>query len=188
MINLYPFEETVKKSADDIETMIEKIDVGGPAMLRAAAKNHGIVTVVCDPSDYSAVADELSGEARTTTLATRRRFAAKTFARTAAYHSAIAAWFASQSEEASSGALFRSRARSSKRCATERTLHQKAALYEFGNHSGPGIVGAEQVQGKELSYNNLTDADAAFELISEFAIPACCCDYQARQSVPRRCG
>ena len=82
VINLYPFEETVKKSADDIETMIETIDVGGPAMLRAAAKNHGIVTVVCDPGDYSAVADELSGEARTTTLATRRRLAAKTFART----------------------------------------------------------------------------------------------------------
>ena len=167
VINLYPFEETVKRSARDIETMIETIDVGGPAMLRAAAKNHGIVTVVCDPGDYSAVADELSGETRTTTLATRRRLAAKVFARTAAYDSAIAAWFASQSAEASSAAFSITGALKQALRYGENP-HQQAALYEFGDHSGPGIVGAEQVQGKELSYNNLTDADAAFELISEF--------------------
>ncbi len=167
VINLYPFEETVKKSADDIETMIENIDVGGPAMLRAAGKNHACVTVVCDPADYDAVADELSGEARTTTLATRRRLAAKAFARTAAYDSAIAAWFASQAAETSSSAF-------SITGTLRQTLrygenpHQEAALYRFENHAGASIVGAEQVQGKELSYNNLTDGDAAFELISEF--------------------
>ena len=167
VINLYPFEETVKKSADDIETMIETIDIGGPSLLRGAAKNHEIVTVICDPADYDAVADELSGEGRATSLATRRRLAAKVFARTAAYDSAIAAWFASQSGDASSSAFSIAGAlRQSLRYGEN--PHQKAALYEFGDHSGPGIVGAEQVQGKELSYNNLTDADAAFELISEF--------------------
>jgi phosphoribosylaminoimidazolecarboxamide formyltransferase/IMP cyclohydrolase len=167
VINLYPFEETVKKSAHDIETMIETIDVGGPAMLRAAAKNHAIVTVVCDPADYGAVADELSGEARTTALETRRRLAAKAFARTAAYDSAIAAWFASLEAEASSPAFTITGALKQALRYGENP-HQQAALYQFGNHSGPSIVAAEQVQGKELSYNNLTDADAAFELISEF--------------------
>jgi phosphoribosylaminoimidazolecarboxamide formyltransferase/IMP cyclohydrolase len=167
VINLYPFEETVKKSARDIETMIENIDVGGPAMLRAAAKNHAIVTVVCDPGDYDAVADELSGEARATALETRRRLAAKAFARTAAYDSAIAAWFSSLEAEASSPAF--SIAGSLKQALRYgENPHQQAALYQFGDHAGPSIVGAEQAQGKELSYNNLTDADAAFELISEF--------------------
>ncbi len=160
VINLYPFEETVKKSADDIETMIETIDIGGPSLLRGAAKNHGIVTVVCDPADYDAVADELSREGRTTTLATRRRLAAKVFARTAAYNSAIAAWFASQSGETSSTAFsITGTLRQSLRYGEN--PHQQAALYAYGDHSGPGIVGAAQVQGKELSYNNITDADAA---------------------------
>jgi len=166
VINLYPFEETLKERADDIETMIETIDIGGPALLRAAAKNHGIVTVVCDPADYGAIADELSGAARTTTLATRRRLAAKVFARTAAYDSAIAAWFASQSEEDSAAFSITGSLKQALRYGEN--PHQEAALYQFGDHAGPSIVGAEQVQGKELSYNNLTDADAAFELISEF--------------------
>ena len=166
VINLYPFEETIKKSARDIETMIETIDVGGPAMLRAAAKNHGIVTVVCDPGDYSAVADELSGETRTTTLATRRRLAAKVFARTAAITRRSPPG-SRRNPRKPRPPHFQSRARSSRRCATERPP-SASCLVEFGDHSGPGIVGAEQVQGKELSYNNLTDADAAFELISEF--------------------
>ncbi len=167
VINLYPFEETVKKSAHDIETMIETIDVGGPAMLRAAAKNHAIVTVVCDPRDYDAVADELSGEARATTLETRRRLAAKAFARTAAYNSAIAAWFASLEAEASSPAFSITGALKQALRYGENP-HQQAALYQSGDRHGPSIVRAEQAQGKELSYNNLTDADAAFELISEF--------------------
>lgn len=170
VINLYPFEETAKKSAHDIQTMIETIDVGGPAMLRAAAKNHAIVTVVCDPADYGSVADELSGVSRTTTLETRRRLAAKTYARTAAYDSAIAAWFASLEAEASeaSSPAFSITGSLKQALRYGENPHQQAALYQFGDHSGPSIVGAEQAQGKELSYNNLTDADAAFELISEF--------------------
>jgi phosphoribosylaminoimidazolecarboxamide formyltransferase/IMP cyclohydrolase len=167
VINLYPFEEAVKESADDIETMIETIDIGGSALLRASAKNHAFVTVVCDPGDYDAVADELSGDARATTAETRRRLAAKAFARTAAYDSAIAAWFASRTVEASSSAFsIAGELRQALRYGEN--PHQKAALYRFGDHAGASMVDAEQVQGKELSYNNLTDADAAFELISEF--------------------
>ncbi len=148
VINLYPFEETVKKSAHDIVTMIETIDVGGPAMLRAAAKNHSIVTVVCDPADYDAVAEELSGQSRTTKLATRRRLAAKTFARTAAYDFAIAAWFASIDAKDSSPA-FSITGNLKQTLRYGENPHQQAALYQFGDHAGAGIVGARQVQGKE---------------------------------------
>lgn len=167
VVNLYPFEEAVKKSADDIETMIEEIDIGGSALLRASAKNHAFVTVVTDPADYGAVLEELSGEARTTTLATRRRLAAKAFARTAAYDSAIATWFSAACGENPPSTFFLSgKLRQSLRYGEN--PHQSAAVYESPDRSGPSLVRAELVQGKELSYNNLTDADAAFELISEF--------------------
>jgi phosphoribosylaminoimidazolecarboxamide formyltransferase/IMP cyclohydrolase len=167
VINLYPFEEALEKSADDAGAMIEEIDIGGPALLRAAAKNHGIVTVLADPADYDAVLEELSSDARTTTLATRRRLAAKAFARTAAYDSAIAAWFAAMSGDTPPASFFLAgRLRQALRYGEN--PHQTAALYETAGKKVPGIVAAEQVQGKELSYNNLTDADAAFELISEF--------------------
>ena len=167
VVNLYPFEEAVKKKADDLEAMIEEIDIGGSALLRASAKNHACVTVVCDPADYGAVLDELSGEARTTTLATRRRLAAKTFARTAAYDSAIATWFSSATGENPASTFFLSgKLRQSLRYGEN--PHQSAAVYESAARGGPSLVRAGLVQGKELSYNNLTDADAAFELISEF--------------------
>lgn len=167
VVNLYPFEEAVKKSADDIEAMIEEIDIGGCALLRASAKNHAFVTVVSDPADYDAVLEELSGEGRATTLATRRRLAAKAFARTAAYDAAIATWFSSAAGETPPAAMFLSGTlRQALRYGEN--PHQDAALYDSGARGGPSLVRAEQVQGKELSYNNLTDADAAFELISEF--------------------
>jgi phosphoribosylaminoimidazolecarboxamide formyltransferase / IMP cyclohydrolase len=135
--------------------------------LRAAAKNHAIVTVLCDPADYETVLEELSGEARTTTLSTRRMLAAKAFARTASYDSAIGTWFASVSGEAPSNSFFlNGKLRQALRYGEN--PHQTAALYESPSRTGPSLVRAEQVQGKELSYNNLTDADAAFELISEF--------------------
>lgn len=168
VINLYPFEKAVMESSDNLETMIETIDIGGSALLRAAAKNHEYVTVLADPADYETVIEELSGDARTTTLATRRRLAAKAFARTAAYDTAIASWFAdisgnkSQSTFSMTGTLKQA-------LRYGENPHQKAALYQTGSADLASIVGAEQVQGKELSYNNLTDADAAFELISEFA-------------------
>src|SRR5271157_5168350 len=106
VVNLYPFEEAVKKKAADVEAMIEEIDIGGSALLRASAKNHAFVTVLTDPADYDAVLEELSGEARTTTLATRRRLAAKAFARTAAYDSAIATWFSSATGESPASTFF----------------------------------------------------------------------------------
>ncbi len=169
VINLYPFEEAVQKSSGDIDAMIEQIDIGGSALLRAAAKNHGIVTVLADPADYEAVLGELSAGAHTTTLTTRRRLAAKAFARTAAYDAAIANWFAAMSDEAPASSMFLAgKLRQALRYGEN--PHQTAALYETAGSIGPSLVAAEQVQGKELSYNNLTDADAAFELISEFPV------------------
>jgi phosphoribosylaminoimidazolecarboxamide formyltransferase / IMP cyclohydrolase len=165
--NLYPFEEAVKKNAADIDAMIEEIDIGGSALLRASAKNHAFVTVITDPADYDVVLEELSGEARTTTIATRRRLAAKAFARTAAYDSAIATWFSSAAGETPPATFFLTgKLRQSLRYGEN--PHQNAAVYESPARGGPSLVRAELVQGKELSYNNLTDADAAFELISEF--------------------
>ncbi len=167
VVNLYPFEEAVKKSAGDVETMIEEIDIGGCALLRASAKNHAYVTVLSDPADYDAVLEELSGEARTTALVTRRRLAAKAFARTAAYDAAIATWFSAITEETPAPSMFLAgKLRQALRYGEN--PHQNAALYETPERGGASLVRAEQVQGKELSYNNLTDADAAFELISEF--------------------
>jgi phosphoribosylaminoimidazolecarboxamide formyltransferase / IMP cyclohydrolase len=167
VVNLYPFEDAVKKNADDIEAMIEEIDIGGSALLRASAKNHAFVTVVTDPADYDAVLEELSQEGRATALATRRRLAAKAFARTAAYDSAIATWFATAAGENPPPSFFLwGKLRQSLRYGEN--PHQSAAVYESAARGGPSLVRAELVQGKELSYNNLTDADAAFELISEF--------------------
>jgi phosphoribosylaminoimidazolecarboxamide formyltransferase / IMP cyclohydrolase len=169
VVNLYPFEDAVKKSADNIGAMIEEIDIGGSALLRASAKNHAFVTVVADPADYDAVLEELSQEGRTTTLATRRRLAAKAFARTAAYDSAIATWFAKASGENPPSSFFLwGKLRQSLRYGEN--PHQSAAVYESTARGGPSLVRAELVQGKELSYNNLTDTDAAFELISEFPV------------------
>jgi phosphoribosylaminoimidazolecarboxamide formyltransferase / IMP cyclohydrolase len=167
VINLYPFEEAAKKSSADIDAMIETIDIGGSALLRAAAKNHAFVTVLSDPADYNTVAEELAGGTRTTTLATRRRLAAKAFARTAAYDTAIASWFASVPAE-TPASVFSMTGTLRQGLRYGENPHQQAALYQLSTQGGPSIVGAEQVQGKELSYNNLTDADAAFELISEF--------------------
>jgi phosphoribosylaminoimidazolecarboxamide formyltransferase / IMP cyclohydrolase len=166
-IDLYPFEEAVRENGDDFESLIEKIDVGGSALLRAAAKNHAFVTVLSDPADYDSVVAELSGDSRTTTISTRQRLAAKAFARTAAYDTAIASWFASLSAEGPP-ATFSMTGTLRQALRYGENPHQSAALYQFGKRGEASIVGAEQVQGKELSYNNLTDADAAFELISEF--------------------
>ncbi len=167
VINLYPFEEALKERPGDLESMIETIDIGGCALLRAAAKNHAFVTVLADPADYDAVLGELSNGGNATTFATRRRLAAKAFARTATYDCAIASWFAGISGE-SPAAAYSMTGTLRQALRYGENPHQKAALYQSGGQDSATIVGAEQVQGKELSYNNLTDADAAFELISEF--------------------
>jgi len=168
-VNLYPFEATVAAGAD-WQNAIENIDIGGPAMIRSAAKNHAFVTVVVDPQDYGAVVADMASGNGATSLDLRKRLAATAYARTAAYDTAISHWFAGQLDDpfprriGFAGAL-------------KQTLrygenpHQKAAFYTDGS-ARPGVATARQVQGKELSFNNLNDTDAAYELVAEFADPA----------------
>jgi phosphoribosylaminoimidazolecarboxamide formyltransferase/IMP cyclohydrolase len=169
VVNLYPFEATVAAGAD-FETCVENIDIGGPTLIRAAAKNHESVTVVTDPDDYQAVIEAMTQNAGATTDDLRRRLAAAAYARSASYDAAIGAWFASQTEDP----LPKRFSISGIRAQTMRygeNPHQQAAFYRTGD-SRPGVSTAEQIQGKELSYNNLNDTDAAFELAAEFDRPA----------------
>lgn len=163
-VNLYPFEATVASGAD-FDTCIENIDIGGPAMVRSAAKNHGFVTIITDPTDYDTVITELK-DTGGTSHETRKAMAAKAYARTAAYDTAISAWYAEQL-----GTIFPDRMSVSgtkvQECRYGENPHQVAAFYS-NSETRPGIATAEQHQGKELSYNNLNDTDAAFELVSEF--------------------
>jgi phosphoribosylaminoimidazolecarboxamide formyltransferase/IMP cyclohydrolase len=165
VVNLYPFEATVAKDAA-FDECIENIDIGGPAMIRAAAKNHAAVTVVVDPEDYARVLDAMAQSGGATTLGLRKALAAKAYARTAAYDAAISAWFAATlSETALAWRAFGGRLVQPLRYGEN--PHQSAAFYRTGD-ARPGVAGAAQHQGKELSYNNLGDADAAMELIAEF--------------------
>ncbi|MGE3302758.1 MAG: bifunctional phosphoribosylaminoimidazolecarboxamide formyltransferase/IMP cyclohydrolase [Hyphomonadaceae bacterium] len=164
-VNLYPFEETVARGAS-FEECIENIDVGGPAMIRAAAKNHDFVVVATDAADLTSILDELRQHRGATTLALRRKLAQKAFARCAAYDAAIANWFANTlGEDAPAWRSFSGRLAQPLRYGEN--PHQKAAFY-IERAPRLGVATAEQIQGKELSYINLLDADAAFELVSEF--------------------
>ncbi len=166
VVNLYPFEETVAAGADFADC-IENIDIGGPAMIRAAAKNHRFVIVVVDPADYSVVLDALAAGNGMIGTDLRQRLAAKAYARTAAYDAAISAWFAGQlGETVPDYRAFGGRLAQSLRYGEN--PHQTAAFYKTGD-ARPGVASARQVQGKELSYNNLNDTDAAFECVAEFA-------------------
>lgn len=173
VVNLYPFEETVAKGAD-YDTCIENIDIGGPAMIRAAAKNHAFVNVVVDVEDYSALLEELAANDGQTAYAFRQRLALTAYARTGAYDAAVSTWMA----DALNHPAPRRRAVAGRLAQTLRygeNPHQKAAFYTDGSDR-PGVATAMQQQGKELSYNNINDTDAAFELVSEFATtegPAC---------------
>ncbi len=171
--NLYPFEATVAKGAD-YDTCVENIDIGGPAMIRAAAKNHGFVTVVTDPADYGPLLAELAAHKGQTRLAFRRHLAQKAYARTGAYDAAVSSWMAAAIGEATparrvfAGVLAQS-------LRYGENPHQHAAFYRDGS-SRPGVATARQWQGKELSYNNINDTDAAVELLAEFDAatgPAC---------------
>ncbi|HTS03091.1 MAG TPA: bifunctional phosphoribosylaminoimidazolecarboxamide formyltransferase/IMP cyclohydrolase [Thermoanaerobaculia bacterium] len=160
VVNLYPFEETVAKSGATFAQAIEKIDVGGPSLLRAAAKNHAHVGVVCDPADYPAVGAELAARGGTLGDETRRRLAAKVFRRTAAYDAAIARWISGQT-----GETFPERLSLSYALATHlrygENPHQEASLYADPAAHPAALSRYVFVQGKELSYNNFLDADAA---------------------------
>jgi phosphoribosylaminoimidazolecarboxamide formyltransferase/IMP cyclohydrolase len=170
-VNLYPFEEAIARGARGREA-IEKIDVGGPAMIRAAAKNHARVTVIVDPGDYDRVLDEIRGHGGTTALL-REQLAAKAFARTAAYDAAIAGYF---SREVSGGDLFPDTLLFAfEKKGTLRygeNPHQRAAFFRDHQARPDDFVGFEQLQGKELSFNNLLDADAAVRLARDFHSPA----------------
>ena len=168
VVNLYPFEATVAKGAP-FDDCIENIDIGGPALIRAAAKNHAFVTVVVDPADYGEVIEQMSAGGATTDDF-RRRLAAKAYARTGAYDAAIAGWFAGVLDEPFPERLVFAGMRKQVMRYGENP-HQNAAFYVSGD-TRPGVATAEQIQGKELSFNNLNDTDAAFELVAEFEPPA----------------
>ncbi|MCP5367777.1 MAG: bifunctional phosphoribosylaminoimidazolecarboxamide formyltransferase/IMP cyclohydrolase [Hyphomicrobiales bacterium] len=169
-VNLYPFEATVAQGAD-FDTCIENIDIGGPALIRAAAKNHAFVTVVVDPADYAQVMDEMEAGGGATTLDFRRQLAAKAYARTGAYDAAISGWFTGQvGEDFPQRLVFAGELKQTMRYGEN--PHQAAAFY-VNSEGRPGVATATQLQGKELSYNNLNDTDAAFELVAEFDRTAC---------------
>ena len=165
VVNLYPFEETVAKGAD-WDTCIENIDIGGPAMIRAAAKNHAFVTVVVDVADYDKVLGDLDQHDGQTCAKFRAKLSQRAYARTAAYDAAVSTWMA----EAIGDAAPRRRAFAGSLAQTLRygeNPHQAAAFYTDGS-ARSGVATAVQHQGKELSYNNINDTDAAFELVAEF--------------------
>jgi phosphoribosylaminoimidazolecarboxamide formyltransferase/IMP cyclohydrolase len=165
VVSLYPFEQTVARGAVFADC-IENIDIGGPAMIRAAAKNHDDVAVVVEPADYAAVLGELKAHGGATTLSLRRRLAAKAYARTAAYDAAIANWFAEElNDPAPSFRAIGGRLVEALRYGEN--PHQTAAFYRTPEQRF-GVATARQVQGKQLSYNNLNDTDAAYECVAEF--------------------
>jgi phosphoribosylaminoimidazolecarboxamide formyltransferase/IMP cyclohydrolase len=164
-VNLYPFEQTLE-SGGSYDELVENIDIGGPAMTRAAAKNHADVTTLVDPSDYADVLEEMKANGGATLQATRRRLAAKAFARTATYDSMVSSWLLDEAGDqapayrALGGTLIQS-------LRYGENPHQRAAFYRNGEKR-EGVATAVQHQGKELSYNNINDTDAAFECVSEF--------------------
>jgi phosphoribosylaminoimidazolecarboxamide formyltransferase/IMP cyclohydrolase len=167
VVNLYPFLSTVMSGADR-DMVIENIDIGGPSMVRSAAKNHADVAIVTDPSDYAALLSELDANGGATSMELRRRLAAKAFALTAEYDSTISQWFAfaDQEERWPPKWTFSSTLKMPLRYGEN--PHQSAALYLPVGPAAHGVAQADQVQGKELSYNNLNDANAALELAAEF--------------------
>ncbi|MBO3758249.1 bifunctional phosphoribosylaminoimidazolecarboxamide formyltransferase/IMP cyclohydrolase [Ciceribacter sp. L1K22] len=173
VINLYPFEQ-VRAQGGDYPTTVENIDIGGPAMIRASAKNHAYVVVLTDPSDYQGLLEELSSNGGATRYGYRQRMAAKAYGRTAAYDATISNWLCetlaieTPDYRAIGGAL-------KERMRYGENPHQSAAFYVTGE-GRPGVATAELLQGKQLSYNNINDTDAAYELVAEFLPqngPAC---------------
>ncbi|MGL5136242.1 MAG: bifunctional phosphoribosylaminoimidazolecarboxamide formyltransferase/IMP cyclohydrolase [Beijerinckiaceae bacterium] len=165
VVNLYPFESTVERGAN-FDDCIENIDIGGPAMIRAAAKNHDDVTVVVEPADYARVLAELETHGGATTGTLRRTLAQKAYARTAAYDAAISNWLARETgEDAPPWRAVGGKLAEAMRYGEN--PHQKAAFY-LSPEKRPGVATARQLQGKQLSFNNVNDTDAAFELVAEF--------------------
>jgi phosphoribosylaminoimidazolecarboxamide formyltransferase/IMP cyclohydrolase len=174
-VNLYPFAATVAKPDCSYEEAVENIDIGGPAMVRAAAKNHASVTVVVDPSDYRALLDELSANQGRTHMEIRKRLAAKAFAHTAQYDAMVSAYFTgvvdTQAPSFADDLNLSFRKRLDLRYGEN--PHQLAAFYTDPRGIGASVTAATQLQGKELSYNNIVDADTALECVRQFDRPAC---------------
>ena len=165
IVNLYPFEDTIKNKSD-YKTCIENIDIGGPAMIRAAAKNHDSVGVIVDPNDYDEIINEINDNDLSLTKETLKKLAFKAFARTAAYDTMISNWLSNEldiplGKYKSIGGIEHQNLRYGE------NPHQKAKFYNDGSNVC-GLITANQIQGKELSYNNINDTNAAFELVSEF--------------------
>ncbi len=173
VVNLYPFEETVARGGD-YDACVENIDIGGPAMIRAAAKNHADVAVVVDVTDYGMVLEQLTMHSGMTSFELRQKLAAKAYARTATYDAAISNWFAETlKNDAPDYRAFGGKLLQPLRYGEN--PHQAAAFYKTPDPR-PGVATARQVQGKELSYNNINDTDAAYECVAEFdakRTPAC---------------
>ncbi len=175
VVNLYPFESTVAKPDCDLETAIENIDIGGPALIRAAAKNHASVGVIVDAADYEVVIAELQGGDGSLAEATRFRLAAKSFAHTSKYDAAVADYLGRRVEGADAfPEQLLLRFSRSQRMRYGENPHQQAAFYIEANAAQGSISSARQLQGKELSYNNIADADAALECVKSFdSLPTC---------------
>jgi phosphoribosylaminoimidazolecarboxamide formyltransferase/IMP cyclohydrolase len=176
VVNLYPFRETVAKPGCTLDDAIENIDIGGPAMVRSAAKNWAHVGIVVDPADYAALLAELDAEGGALARATRFRLAQKAFAHTAAYDGAIANWLTARGpdgEETGMPASFRYAGERVQSLRYGENPHQRAAFYRDDRPTPGSIATFRQLQGKELSYNNIADADAAWECVKAFDAPAC---------------
>ncbi|MEX2480510.1 MAG: bifunctional phosphoribosylaminoimidazolecarboxamide formyltransferase/IMP cyclohydrolase [Gammaproteobacteria bacterium] len=175
VVNLYPFEQTVARRDVSLDEAIENIDIGGPALLRAAAKNHTHVTVICDPADYALVADELERSA-TVSAVTRYRLATKAFAHTAHYDQAISTFLGARTGAPVDGfpAQLDIRVSLKQRLRYGENPHQQAAFYVDADAPPGSVAQAVQLQGKELSYNNIADTDAALDCVRSFHEPACC--------------
>ncbi|MBL8268681.1 MAG: bifunctional phosphoribosylaminoimidazolecarboxamide formyltransferase/IMP cyclohydrolase [Steroidobacter sp.] len=178
VVNLYPFAATIAKPDCTYEDAIENIDIGGPAMVRASAKNHDRVTVIVDPLDYTAVLDELNNSDGAVSEQTRKRLAAKAFAHTASYDSAVASYLTrvtqapqDTKEEYPESLALQFQKRMDLRYGEN--PHQSSAFYAVADVPGASIGTAKQLQGKQLSYNNIADGDTAFECVRQFDEPAC---------------
>ncbi|MBF0611735.1 MAG: bifunctional phosphoribosylaminoimidazolecarboxamide formyltransferase/IMP cyclohydrolase [Magnetococcales bacterium] len=174
VVNLYPFEATVAKPGCTLEQAIENIDIGGPSMLRSAAKNHRFVTVITDPADYALVMEEMAANDGAVSEATNARLAKKTFARTAAYDGAISNWLSSLDQQGHPGLFpdtFTMQVNKVQEMRYGENPHQIAAFYVESKVEEPSVSNAKVLQGKALSFNNINDANGAFELVREFDEP-----------------
>lgn len=175
VVNLYPFEKTVANADCSLEDAVENIDIGGPTMVRAAAKNHAFVNIVVNASDYAAILEELKANNGSTSYKTRFDLAIKAYEHTAAYDGAIANYFGRLVDGGSEDfpRTFNTQFIKTQEMRYGENPHQKAAFYVEKNFSEASVATAKQLQGKELSYNNVADTDAALETVKSFAEPAC---------------